>query len=55
MAKEKKGTNLEQKKDDGAQLAQMMQELSDTQRHEVKGIVIGMCMTNAAMAARAEA
>ena len=51
MAKEqKKDMNLEQRKDDGAQLAQMMQELSDAQRHEVKGIVIGMCMTNAARA-----
>ena len=51
MAKEKKkNTNLEQTKTDIAQLAQLMKDLSDTQRHEVKGIVIGMCMTNAARA-----
>ena len=51
MAKEKKkDMNLEQTKDDIAQLAQLMQDLSDTQRHEVKGIIIGMSLTTAARA-----
>ena len=50
MAKEKKNTNLEQTKTDIAQLAQLMQDLSDTQRHEVRGIIIGMSLTTAARA-----
>nr|DAP73916.1 MAG TPA: hypothetical protein [Caudoviricetes sp.] len=48
MAKEKKkNTNLEQTKTD---IAQLMQDLSDTQRHEVRGIIIGMSLTTAARA-----
>ena len=51
MAKEKKkDMNLEQTKTDIAQLAQLMQDLSDTQRHEVRGIIIGMSLTTAARA-----
>ena len=51
MAKEKKkNTNLEQTKTDIAQLAQLMKDLSDTQRHEVRGIIIGVCLTTAARA-----
>ena len=50
MAKEKNNTNLEQTKTDIAQLAQLMQDLSDTQRHEVRGIIIGMSLTTAARA-----
>ena len=47
MAKEKKkNTNLEQTKTD---IAQLMQDLSDTQRHEVRGI-ISMSLTTAARA-----